>query len=65
MANKQKTIYWIGWARIVGEREWRAVVYVYVDRPNAGWEWLLKNWSEDDFATHSLCVLRVGEMPYA
>jgi hypothetical protein len=58
-----KTIYWVGWARIVGSQEWREVVHVYQDDPGWGWLWLKKNWRPEDIDAHSLCILRKGEHP--
>lgn len=64
VAAPTRIIYWIGWARIVGSATWREIVYVYQDDPRVGWRWIEKNWRPEDIEAHSICMLRVGELPY-
>jgi hypothetical protein len=59
-----KKVYWVGWARPVGERRWRQAVVVPVDDPFYGWRWIEDNWLIRHRHSHSLCVLRVDETPY-
>jgi len=64
MAIVGKKIYWIGWARKVGEVIWCAEVSITIDDAQYGWRWIEDNRTIRYRHTHSLCMLRADETPY-